>query len=82
MHVIKSTRLSSLHFASGSSKVTNCARQIESLGMRLQLSVVIRLVSDECEIHEDPIGFVHLLKTDAAMIFGALYDVLLWCILL
>ena len=38
MHVIKSTRLSSSGFASGSSKVTNCVRLLKSLGRRLDLS--------------------------------------------
>ena len=42
-----------------------------------QLSVVICGVNDEYAIHEDPIGFVHLSKTDAATIIGAMNDVLL-----
>ena len=46
-----------------------------------QMTVTIRWVSDEYDIFEDPIGRVHLSKTDASTIFGALKDVLLRCIL-
>lgn len=46
-----------------------------------QMCVVIRWVSQHCEIFEEPIGLVQLPKTDAATIFGALKDVLLRSIL-
>ena len=44
-----------------------------------QLAICIRWVDDERNIHEDPIGLVHVEKTDSKFLHSAIKDVLIRC---
>ena len=51
------------------------ADEATDVACKEHLSIVIRWVSCEYEIHEEPVGLVQLPKTDSATIYEALKDV-------